>query len=62
MDLCNACNKSVDGKEVTTAVTDKLNVTSDVFNINIGLKENLIFDLQLNKYIISESTHYLIVI
>ena len=44
-------NININGQEITTAVTDKIYVTGDVFNINIGLKENLIFDLELNKYI-----------
>ena len=41
----------IDGKELILAVTDTINVQDNVANINIGLKEKLIFDLELNKYI-----------
>ena len=42
---------TINGQELTLAVTDKINVQNNVSNINIGLKEKLIFDLELNKYI-----------
>jgi len=42
---------TLDGKEQTSAVTDTINLTSNVANINIGLKEIKIFDLALDKYI-----------
>ena len=41
----------INGKERTFAVTDIINVQSNIYNINIGLREKLIFDLELNKYI-----------
>ena len=44
-------NININGEELTLAVTDTINVQDDVYNINIGLKEKLIFDLELNKYI-----------
>ena len=44
-------NIKINGKEVTVAVTDTINVQDNVSNINIGLKEKLVFDLELNKYI-----------
>ena len=44
-------NITIDGKEIIVAVTDTLDVQENIDNINIGLKENLIFDLELNKYI-----------
>ena len=44
-------NININGKETTAAVTDTIDVQSDISNINIGLKETLIFDLELNKYI-----------
>lgn len=42
---------NINGQEMTLAVTDTINVQEDVHNINIGLKEKLIFDLELSKYI-----------
>lgn len=42
---------TVNGQELTLAVTDTINLQNNVSNINIGLKEKLIFDLELNKYI-----------
>ena len=42
---------SLDGKEMMLAITDTIKVEENVSNINIGLKEKLIFDLELNKYI-----------
>lgn len=42
---------NINGEEKTCAVTDKIAVKENVYNINIGLKENLIFDLELDKYV-----------
>lgn len=42
---------NINNQDITTAVTDLINVQNNVTNINIGLKENLVFDLELNKYI-----------
>jgi len=42
---------NINGQEQTVAVTDTINVQSDVTNINIGLREKLMFDLELDKYI-----------
>lgn len=42
---------TINGQELTLAVTDTINVQNNISNINIGLKEKLIFDLELNKYI-----------
>jgi len=42
---------NLDGEEKLLAVTDTINVQENISNINIGLKEKLIFDLELNKYI-----------
>ena len=44
-------NINIDGQEITVAVTDTINVQNNISNINIGLRENLKFDLELNKYI-----------
>ena len=44
-------NITINGEEKTYAVTDTINLEDNISNINIGLKEKLIFDLQLNKYI-----------
>ena len=44
-------NIAINGEEKTYAVTDTINLEDSTSNINIGLKEKLIFDLQLNKYI-----------
>ena len=41
----------INGEESTFAVTDIINVQADIYNINLGLREKLIFDLELNKYI-----------
>ena len=41
----------VNGQEGEYGVTDTINLTESISNINIGLKENLIFDLELDKYI-----------
>ena len=41
----------INGQERTYAVTDTINLTTSIANINIGLKENSIFDLELDKYI-----------
>ena len=41
----------INGQENIYAVTDTIHVTDNIGNINIGLKENLIFDLELDKYI-----------
>ena len=37
---------NINGQEKTCAVTDTINLTENVFNINIGLKELLIYDLE----------------
>ena len=42
---------NINGEEKTFAVTDTIHVQENIENINIGLKEKLIFDLELNKYI-----------
>lgn len=42
---------TINGKEQTLAATDTIDVQENVYNINIGLKEKLVFDLELNKYI-----------
>ncbi len=49
----NAIMKTIllDGKETTCAVTDTLEIQGNIANINLGLKENATFDLELNKYI-----------
>lgn len=44
-------NININGQEIIATVTDTINVQEDVSHINIGLKEKLIFDLELNKYI-----------
>lgn len=44
-------NITINGQEKTYAVTDTINLEDNISNINIGLKEKLIFDLELNKYI-----------
>ena len=45
-------NINIEGKEILAAVTDIIEVQeNNISNMNIGLKENLIFDLELNKYI-----------
>lgn len=41
----------IEGKEETFAITDIINVQSNISNINIGLREKLVFDLELDKYI-----------
>jgi len=42
---------NIKGQEITATVTDTINVQDNISNINIGLKEELIYDLELNKYI-----------
>ncbi len=42
---------TIDGNEKLYAVTNTINLTKNITNINIGLKEKLNFDLELNKYI-----------
>ena len=44
-------NISINGEDKMYAVTDTINLEDNISNINIGLKEKLIFDLQLDKYI-----------
>lgn len=44
-------NIMINGEERKYAVTDIINVTKNLSNINLGLKEILIYDLELNKYI-----------
>ena len=41
----------IEGKEETFAITNIINVQSNIFNVNIGLREKLVFDLELDKYI-----------
>jgi hypothetical protein len=49
----NVVQKSItiNGEEKEYAVTDTIKLTGSVANINIGLKENLNYDLELGKYI-----------
>ncbi len=49
----NAVLKSIniDGVEKQYGVTDSILLTESVSNINIGLKENLNYDMELDKYI-----------
>lgn len=42
---------NINGQEKICAVTDTIKVTESVFNINIGLKEILVYDLELDKFI-----------
>ena len=42
---------TINGENKTYAVTDTINLEDNISNINIGLKEKLDFDLQLDKYI-----------
>ena len=42
---------SINGQENTFAVTDTIDLQDNISNINIGLKEKHIFDMELNKYI-----------
>ena len=42
---------TINGEEKTCAVTDTIELKENVYNINIGLKENLAFDLELDKYV-----------
>lgn len=44
-------NISINGQEKNYAVTDKMDVLNNISNINIGLKQKVIYDLELNKYI-----------
>ena len=44
-------NITINGEEMLYAVTDTLKVQGNVTNINIGLREKHIFDLELNKFI-----------
>ena len=44
-------NITINGEEKAYAVTDTINLSDNISNINIGLKEKLKFDLELNKYI-----------
>ena len=44
-------NITINGETKTYAVTDTINLQDNISNINIGLKEKLVFDLQLDKYI-----------
>ncbi len=48
-------NMTIDGISATVGATDTINVSSDITNIDIGLVEASVFDLQLDKYI-SEAT------
>ena len=42
---------TIDGQEKTFAVTDTINVSNNISNMNLGLKQKVIYDLELNKYI-----------
>lgn len=44
-------NITINGEDKTYAVTDTINLEDSISNINIGVKEKLVFDLQLDKYI-----------
>ena len=44
-------NIAINGEEKKYAVTDTIELNDNISNINIGLKEKLDFDLQLDKYI-----------
>ncbi len=44
-------NITIGGEDKNYAVTDTIDLDDSVSNVNIGLKEKLIFDLQLDKYI-----------
>lgn len=44
-------NITINGESKSYAVTDTINLEDSISNINIGLKEKLDFDLQLDKYI-----------
>lgn len=44
-------NITINGEEKAYAVTDTIKLEDSVSNINIGLKQKLSFDLQLDKYI-----------
>ena len=46
-----AIAKVFDGEVKGNAGTDTIELTESVFNINLGLKQNLKFDLELGKYI-----------
>ncbi len=42
---------TLQGERITVAVTDVLNLNNDIKNLDIGLKENKVFDLKLDKRI-----------
>ena len=42
---------NINGEDKVYAVTDSINLTGNIANINMGLKEMLIYDLELDKYI-----------
>ena len=42
---------NINGEEKVYAVTDTINITDDISNINMGLKEKSIYDFELEKYI-----------
>lgn len=46
-----AIAKTFDGEVKGNAGTDTIDLKESIFNINIGLKQNLKFDLELGKYI-----------
>ena len=46
-----AIAKVFDGEVKGNAGTDTIELTESVFNVNLGLKQNLKFDLELGKYI-----------
>lgn len=42
---------NINGEEKEYAVTDEINLKDNIFNVNIGLKEKVNYDMELNKYI-----------
>lgn len=42
---------TINGEEKTYGLTDTIDLSENVLNVNAGLKEKVIFDLELNKYI-----------
>lgn len=44
-------NITINGEEKAYAVTDIIKLEDNISNLNIGLKEKLTYDLELNKYI-----------
>ncbi len=42
---------NINGQNITAIVTDTIKVQDNIYNVNVGLQENLKFDLELDKYI-----------